>query len=64
MEVSQFYIESELEADIYLTDLLKVDQYRSMDEIEFRAAKFVPDQRLKAYFLEKGRAMLGGLSSK
>jgi hypothetical protein len=56
--VTSFKIESEDEADEYLTDLLKTPQYRSMGEVEARAAKYIKDARLKNYFVTKAKELL------
>lgn len=58
MIVESFVIETEAEADDYLGDVLKHDEYRSMNEIEARAHSYIKDARIKDYFLSKAREML------
>lgn len=59
MTVESWKIETEEEADSYLRDLLSKPEYRSMDEVQARAQRFVPDDQLRAYFINKGREILG-----
>lgn len=56
--IQSFKIESEDEADEYLTDLLKTPAYRSIGEVEARAAKYIKDPQLKNYFITKAQAIL------
>lgn len=58
MEVESFSIDSEREADDYLSSLLETPQYRSADEIGQRAAMYVKDAILRVYFVTQGTAML------
>lgn len=56
--VGPFVIESEFEADEYLTDLLNRPEYRSMDEVRRRAAVYIKDERLENYFINKAKECL------
>jgi hypothetical protein len=59
--IRSYVIESESEADDYLRDLFEKPEYRSMDEVQMRAAKYIKDQRLKNYFINKAKAYLENL---
>jgi hypothetical protein len=65
--VKPFIIESESEADDYLRDLLKKDDYESvseaMHEVNMRARKYIKDQQLKKYFINKAKETLKTLVS-
>ena len=56
--IEPFAIESELEADDYLRDLLANPDYRSMDEVRRRAEKLVKNEPLKNYFINRGQELL------
>lgn len=56
--IASYRIESESEADAYLSDLLAKEEYRSMLEVEHRANQFIPDDELRAYFINKAREIL------
>lgn len=56
--VESFVIDSESDADAYLKDLLKNDQYRSIDEVQIRAQKYIRDPIIKKYFIAKAKEML------
>jgi hypothetical protein len=56
--VGQFAIESKSEADDYLRDLLEKDEYRSMNEVQMRAKKYIKDNNLKEYFIKKANEIL------
>jgi hypothetical protein len=56
--VRTYVIESEADADYYLTSLLEKPEYRSMDVVRIRAAEHIKDQRLKNYFINKARDIL------
>lgn len=58
MKLESFKIESELEADAYLHDLLTTLEYRSMGEIQRRADAYIPNTKLKRYFITKASVML------
>jgi hypothetical protein len=58
MEVTSFQIESEDEANSYLRDLLAKPEYRSIVEVEHRAAKYIRDPKLAYYFKNKAAEML------
>ena len=58
MMVEPFKIENESEADEYLRDLLLEPKYRSMHEVEARALKLIADTQLRAYFIDKAKAIL------
>lgn len=58
MKVESFTIENKSEADSYLTDLLEKPEYRSMDEVESRAARYIKDASIRDYFIGKAREML------
>jgi hypothetical protein len=57
--VEPFMIENESEADSYVQALLAKPEYRSMDEVRVRAQKYIKDARLKEYFIDKARGILG-----
>ena len=56
--VEPFAIENELEADDYLRDLLEKPECRSMDEVHRRAQKYIKNDHLKNYFINKAKALL------
>jgi len=56
--IAPYRIESESEADAYLSDLLAKKEYRSMLEVEQRANQFIQDDELRAYFIKKARDIL------
>jgi hypothetical protein len=58
MIVKSFMIENEFEADDYLRDLLAKHEYRSMNEVNMRAQKYIKDEHLKNYFINKARGIL------
>lgn len=59
MGIEAFKIENESEADSYLKDLLAKPKYRSMNEVCVRAQKLIPDRRLRDYFINQAKAILG-----
>ena len=59
--VKPYVIESELEADTYLNDLLKNEKYRSIEEVRIRAEKYIRDAIIKKYFIAKAEEMLQNL---
>ena len=61
--IQSYMIESESEADDYLTALFEKPEYRSMDEAHMRAAKYIKDKHLKNYFITKATAYLENLRS-
>jgi hypothetical protein len=54
--IQAFMIENESEADTYLTDLLARPEERSMGEVQMRAAKYIKDEHLRNYFINKAKA--------
>jgi hypothetical protein len=56
--VRSYVIESEADADYYLTSLFEKPEYRSMDEAHIRAAHYIKDEHLKNYFINKAKALL------
>lgn len=58
MKVEPFTIQNESEADSYLTDLLENPEYRSMDEVELRAARYIKDANIRNYFIGKAIEIL------
>jgi hypothetical protein len=54
-------IENETDADEYLTALLEKPEYRSMDEVHMRAAKYIKDEHVKNYFINKAKAYFENL---
>lgn len=56
--IEPYKIESESEADAYLNDLLAKQEYRSIHEVERRAAKLIPDDKLRKYFISMAREIL------
>ncbi|WP_020094949.1 hypothetical protein [Methylobacterium sp. 285MFTsu5.1] len=61
MDPEPLTIDNEAEAKQYLTDLLRHRDFQSMDVIESRCAKLVPNPTVKAYFLAEGAKMLAKL---
>jgi hypothetical protein len=57
--IETFSIQHESEADSYLEDLLAKPEYRSMDEVEKRAKNLIKDIRLRSYFLDRAKVVLG-----
>lgn len=53
-----YIIESKLEADEYLSELLKNEEYRSIEEVHIRAEKYIKDALIKKYFIDKAEEML------
>jgi hypothetical protein len=58
MIVEPFKIESESEADDYLRALLEKYEYRSMNEVTMRAHKYIEDEHLENYFINKAKEIL------
>jgi hypothetical protein len=58
MTIEPFKIENESEADYYLSDLLAKPEYRSMNEVNMRAQKYITDAHLKNYFINKAKGIL------
>jgi hypothetical protein len=56
--VQTFQIEHTTEADDYLSDLLKNPKYRSMSEVLIRAQRLIPDNEIRAYFVNKAKKLL------
>ena len=56
--IESYRIESESEADYYLKSILEKREYRSMDEVKMRAQKYIKDDHLRVYFINKGKEML------
>lgn len=56
--VGPFTIECESEADYYLNELLKKPEYRSMSEVTMRAKKYIKDEHLRIYFINKAKEIL------
>jgi hypothetical protein len=56
--INPFAIESEAEVDEYLSELFERPEYRSLNEAVARAHKFITDDRLKAYLIERARQLL------
>jgi hypothetical protein len=56
--VEPFSIENETEADDYLNDLFKRKEYKKMDEVIARARKYIKDDKLRTYFINKATKML------
>lgn len=56
--IEPFQIEDKSEADNYLRDLLAKPEYRSTDEVQQRADKYIKDAKLKNYFITKAAEML------
>lgn len=57
--IEKFKIENENQADAFLKDLLADERYRSIGEVEYRAQDLIPSEKLRAYFINKGRELLG-----
>jgi hypothetical protein len=58
--IESWTIDSEEEANDYLKDLLAKPEYRRVDEVLLRAQKYIPDARIRVYFINKGKEMLKG----
>ena len=56
--VGPMVFEDEIHADEYLTDLLSKPEYRSMDVVHARAAKYCKDVRIRNYFINKAKKIL------
>ncbi len=56
--IQSYVIENKVDADYYLNDLLKQPQYRSMDEVNLRAQKYIKDTQVKNYFINKATEIL------
>lgn len=54
MDVGPYTIDSETEANAYLSDLLKHPENQSMDVVERHCALRVKDPAIKAYFRLSG----------
>jgi len=61
--IEPFTIETEAEADQYLRDLLDKPQYRSMEEVERRAERYIRDESLSRYFIDKAREVISAPQS-
>jgi hypothetical protein len=59
--IQSYMIENETDADEYLTALLEKPEYRSMDEVHMRAAKYIKDEHVKNYFINKAKAYFENL---
>jgi len=59
--IQSYMIENETDADEYLTDLLEKPEYRSMGEVHMRVAKYIKDEPLKNYFINKAKAYFENL---
>ena len=59
--IEPYAIESESEGDNYLTALFEKPEYRSMDEVQIRAAKYIKDGHLKNYFINKAKTYFENL---
>jgi hypothetical protein len=53
---TSFRIENKTYADDYLKALFENPEYRSMDQVHMRAAKYISDPRVKKYFIDKAKA--------
>jgi hypothetical protein len=60
-DLREFVLENKAEADAYLDELFKKDQYRSIDEVRIRAEKYIRDAIIKKYFIGKAEEMLQDL---
>lgn len=58
MMVEPFMIENETDADEYVRALLEKHEYRSMNEVNMRAQRYINDERLKTYFINKANEIL------
>jgi hypothetical protein len=56
--VGPFVIDNEIDADEYLTALFEKPDYRSMDEVHMRAEKYIKNDHLKNYFINKAKELL------
>ena len=56
--VTSFVIENKVAADEYLVALFENPDFKSMDEVERRAASYITDPRVKQYFIGRAKACL------
>jgi hypothetical protein len=56
--IQSYMIENKSDADEYLSALFEKPEYKSMDEVHTWAAKYIKDQHLKDYFINKANEML------
>lgn len=57
-KIESYKIESEAEADAYLSDLFSDPQRRSMDEAVVRADMHIPSEQIRSYFLSQAEKLL------
>lgn len=57
-DLRAFVIDNKEEADAYLNELFKKDQYRSIGEVRVRAEMYIRDAIIKKYFISKAEEML------
>jgi hypothetical protein len=58
MKIERHTIDSESEADDYLTDLFKDPAYRSMDVVNLHAQARIKDTNIRMYFINRAKKML------
>lgn len=58
--IEKFKIESESDADSFLKDLLAKPEYRSMNEVKYRAQELIINDNLRNYFIRKAEELLRG----
>jgi len=56
--VELYVIDTELEADTYLNELFKKENYRSISEVRIRAETYIRGEIIKKYFIAKAEKML------
>lgn len=58
MKIESFSIDNESDADDYLKDLLANPEYQSIGEVNIRAQKYIKDENIKTYFINKAKEIL------
>lgn len=56
--VAAFTIENETYAENYLKSLFKNPAYRTMEEVQKRAQRYIVDAETRTYFIERGKSIL------
>jgi hypothetical protein len=59
--IETYKIESEADADYYVTSLLADPQYRSIAVVNMRAQQLISDPQLRKYFIAKGQEILNSM---
>jgi hypothetical protein len=56
--VQSYVVEHETEADVYLRELFKTRENRSMDVVREHAQRVTKDDRYRTYFVDKAAELL------